>query len=682
MATKILTNLDLQQNQLIKARLDNQSSDPSGSAGQVYYNTGSQIIKYYDGTTWQTLSAATSSVANVSATSPIQVNGGAGPAVGAITVSILAASGITPGSMSTAHYSLVNGATASNNPSTLVLRDGSGNFAAGVITATGVTITGTVTNATDAATKAYVDSVATGLDIKASVRAATTVNLGSITYTATGGTSGRGQITTAPNTIDGVTLAATNRILIKDQTTGAQNGIYVVTTLGTGANGVWDRATDFDQDAEVTSGAFTFVEEGTVNDNSGWVLATNNPITIGGASGTSLAFSQFSGAGQITAGAGLTKTGNTIDAIGTTNRIDVFTDNIDIAATYVGQTSITTLGTVTSGTWSATTIATTKGGTGLTAYTTGDTLYSSATNTLSALAGNATATKKFMSMTSSVPSWGVLVNTDIPAFTGSTGSVAGTLGGVPAPGTTDNVKYLRGDSTWQTVTAGTVTSVSIGATNGGTSLLQVTNGTTAAVIDFVTTPTGNTVLASPSGGGSGAPLFRSLVVADLPTVTVAKGGTGLTAAVLNGVLYGASTSTTAFTAIGSQFNVLVAGSGGLPAFGTLNLASAAAVGSSILGLANGGTNSSTASGARTQLASDVTGGTLPVKVSFNVGDGSSTAITVTHNLGTRDIVWDLVTNATPWDSVIADITFPTTNTTTATFNVAPTTNAYRLVLIG
>lgn len=175
-----------------------------------------------------------------------------------------------------------------------------------------ITNLATPTLDTDAATKAYVDAARTGLDVKASVRAASTANV-TVTYSATGGTSARGQITAAPNTLDGVTLAANDRILLKNQSTGAQNGIWVVSTLGTGANGVWDRATDFDSDTEVTAGAFTFVAEGTANADSGWVLTTNDTITIGGASGTALAFAQFSGAGQVVAGAGLTKTGNTID---------------------------------------------------------------------------------------------------------------------------------------------------------------------------------------------------------------------------------------------------------------------------------------------------------------------------------------------------------------------------------
>lgn len=165
------------------------------------------------------------------------------------------------------------------------------------------------TGAQDAATKAYVDGVATGLDVKASTRAATTAAIGGATYNATGGASGRGQFTTMPNTIDGVTLAANDRVLVKNQATASQNGIYIVSTLGTGANGVWDRTTDFDQDAEVTAGAFTFVEQGTTNADTGWVVTTDNPITIGGASGSNIVWAQFSGAGTYTAGNGLTLTG-------------------------------------------------------------------------------------------------------------------------------------------------------------------------------------------------------------------------------------------------------------------------------------------------------------------------------------------------------------------------------------
>jgi len=182
-----------------------------------------------------------------------------------------------------------------------------------------ITNLATPTADTDAATKAYVDASRSGLDVKASVRAATTAN---ITLSGT-------------QTVDGVALIAGDRVLVKDQSTASANGIYVV------AASTWSRSTDADTDAEVTSGMFTFVEEGTVNADSGWVLSTNNPIVVGS---TSLAFAQFSGAGQITAGAGLTKTGNTLDVVGTADRILVNADSVDIASTYAGQTSITTLG--------------------------------------------------------------------------------------------------------------------------------------------------------------------------------------------------------------------------------------------------------------------------------------------------------------------------------------------------
>ena len=198
------------------------------------------------------------------------------------------------------------------------------------------------TQAQDAATKAYVDAVKTGLDVKDSVRAATTAN---ITLSNT-------------QTIDGVALSVGDRVLVKDQSTASQNGIYVV------AAGAWTRASDFDNTpgTEITSGAFAFVEEGTTNSDSGWVLTTDGTITLGT---TSLTFVQFSGAGQIVAGAGLTKTGNTLDVVGTTNRITVNANDIDIASTYVGQASITTLGTISTGVWQGSVIGSTYGGTGV-----------------------------------------------------------------------------------------------------------------------------------------------------------------------------------------------------------------------------------------------------------------------------------------------------------------------------
>lgn len=141
---------------------------------------------------------------------------------------------------------------------------------------------------------ATVTASAAGLTIKKPVLAASTGNIAG-TYANTGGSSGRGQFTGMPNAVDGVSLSNGDRVLLKNQSTGAQNGIYVVTTVGSGSNGVWDRATDFDEDSEVVDGSYVFVGQGTTNSNSAWVLTTNNPITIGGASGTSLTWEQFGG---------------------------------------------------------------------------------------------------------------------------------------------------------------------------------------------------------------------------------------------------------------------------------------------------------------------------------------------------------------------------------------------------
>jgi hypothetical protein len=195
-------------------------------------------------------------------------------------------------------------------------------------------------SAQDAATKSYVDAVAQGIDAKDSVRAATTTN---ITLSGT-------------QTIDGVALVSGDRILVKNQNTASQNGIYVVAT------GAWTRSVDADIWNELIS-AFTFVEEGTANSDTGWVSTVDAGGTLGV---TSVTFVQFSGAGSFLAGDGLTLAGNVFNVGGTANRITVSADAVDIASTYVGQTSITTLGTITTGVWNGTAIAVTHGGLGLT----------------------------------------------------------------------------------------------------------------------------------------------------------------------------------------------------------------------------------------------------------------------------------------------------------------------------
>lgn len=156
------------------------------------------------------------------------------------------------------------------------------------------------TAAQHAATKQYVDNVAAGLDVKKSVDVATTAVLSGITYDGTAGTNGVGRITGATNAVDSITLVVGDRVLVKDEGSGtsARNGLWEVVTLGTGDNGTWDRPSDFDNTpgSEVTAGAFTFIERGTVNKDRGFVLITDDPITLDGTAGTGLTWTQFSAA--------------------------------------------------------------------------------------------------------------------------------------------------------------------------------------------------------------------------------------------------------------------------------------------------------------------------------------------------------------------------------------------------
>jgi hypothetical protein len=165
------------------------------------------------------------------------------------------------------------------------------------------------TAASDAATKGYVDGMAQGLDLKASVLCASTANIGGV---YNNGTSGVGATLTpalqAALSLDGVNANTVGvRVLIKDQTTQAQNGIYVVTQVGgVGQSPILTRADDFNQPAEIP-GAFTFVEQGTTQADRGYVCTTDAASLAIGT--TNITFTQFSSAGSYTASTGITLSG-------------------------------------------------------------------------------------------------------------------------------------------------------------------------------------------------------------------------------------------------------------------------------------------------------------------------------------------------------------------------------------
>lgn len=191
-----------------------------------------------------------------------------------------------------------------------------------------ISITNTPSADGHAATKSYVDSVAQGLRVKQSVRVATTTNL-----PISAGTNTTLTLSSGVTILDGITLATNDRILVKDQTGATQNGLYVYTNSTT-----LTRSADADNSpgtGEVVSGIFTFVEEGASYADSGWILATPNPITLGT---TGLTFSQFSAAGQITAGTGMVKNGNVLDVVGTAGTIVANANSLDLATVAQGGT--------------------------------------------------------------------------------------------------------------------------------------------------------------------------------------------------------------------------------------------------------------------------------------------------------------------------------------------------------
>jgi len=333
MAQKFLTNLDLNQNQLINATFEALATNPSSGnfEGRMYFNTATFTVMVYANGGWK------------KSVHSIVSGGGAGIAEaltvsesnGTVTLTLNVADTDSAGLLPAAMWQMLTDATSDATASKLVKRDANGNAK--------------VADPTDnahIATKGYVDAARQGLDVKASVRVASVAPVAIASALEAG------------DVIDGVTLAEGDRVLLKDQSTASENGIYVVVASAAGAA---SRAPDADTSAKVTTGMFTFVSEGTVNGDNGFVLTTNDTITLGT---TGLTFVQFSGAGQVIAGAGLTKSGNTLDVVGTADRITVNADSVDIASTYVGQSTITTLGTITTGVWNGTDVAVADGGTG------------------------------------------------------------------------------------------------------------------------------------------------------------------------------------------------------------------------------------------------------------------------------------------------------------------------------
>jgi hypothetical protein len=335
--------VDLMRNELRNSVTQNLGTAPASPlAGLRYYDSVLNFERYWNGTRWVSVSDTldASNITGLGALAYLDQAGTAEIIPGAVTdaqVSATAAIALSKLAVDPLARANHTGTQLAATVSDFDLQVRTSRLDQMAIPTATIDLGGQVlTNladpvlASDATNKSYVDSIASGIQVHQAVRVASTANVA----------------VAAPGAgVDGVTLVNGDRVLLKDQTNGTQNGIYDFNGAGTALT----RSSDADQDAEVVSGLYVLVTEGNTNAHAGWLLSTPNPIQVGT---TVQTWSLFSSGGQT--------------YTGTTDRISIIGTQIDIASTYAGQPSLTTLGTVTTGTWGATPIDLAHGGTGAT----------------------------------------------------------------------------------------------------------------------------------------------------------------------------------------------------------------------------------------------------------------------------------------------------------------------------
>jgi hypothetical protein len=390
------------------------------------------------------------------------------------------------------------------------------------LTATAGTVANAPSGSTDIANKLYVDTVAQGLDAKASCVAATTADI-----TLSGA-----------QTIDGVSIVAGNRVLVKNQSLSQNNGIYLC------ASGSWTRTTDANTWDALTS-AFTFIEQGTTNADCGFVCTANAGGTLGT---TALPWSQFSGAGTFTAGTGLTLTGSVFSLT-----TPVAVANGGTGLTSLGSGVATFLGTPSSANLAA--AVTDETGSGALVFATSPTLVTPALGTPSALVGtNITGTA------SGLTAGNVTTNANLTGAITSVGN-ATSLGSFSSANLASALTDETGSGANVFATSPTLVTPILGTPQSGTlsscTGLPISTGVSGLGTGIATALAVNT-------GSAGAPvLFNGAL--GTPTSGTVTNLTGTASININGTVGATTPSTGAFTTLSASGDVTLAASSNLVA---------------------------------------------------------------------------------------------------------------------